>query len=95
VHVDASTLTWQPVSEGVRSSKVAVLVVGLSSTDKILTHTLRGMSALAKAGANVQPGKSADFMIATPLPKNVVRLRFVVRESETGRMGTADLAVRR
>jgi hypothetical protein len=43
----------------------------------------------------VQPGKSADFMITTSLPKNVVRLRFVVRESETGRMGTADLAVGR
>ena len=95
VHVDASTLTWQSASDGLRSSKVAVLVVGLSSTDKILTHTLHGMSALAKAGANMQPGKSADFVITTPLPKNVVRLRFVVRESETGRMGTADLAVGR
>jgi VWFA-related protein len=96
VHVDASTLSWQVASEGALSAKVAVLVVGLSSSDKILTHTLHSMSALAKAGADLkQPGKVADFVIASPLPKGVVRLRFVVRETETGRMGTADLAVAR
>lgn len=95
VHVDASMLTWQSASEGVRSAKVAVLVVGLSSSDKILTHTLHSMSALAKARADLQqPGKTADFVIATPLPKGIVRLRFVVRDAETGRMGTADLLLR-
>ena len=96
VHVDASTLTWQPGSEGARSAKVAVLVVGLSSSNRILTHTLHSMTALAKAGANLQQsGKTADFEIACPLPKNVVRLRFVVRETETGHMGTADLPISR
>jgi len=95
VLVDASTLTWQSASDGVQSAKVEVLVVGLSSTDKILTHTLQSMTAVAKAGANLQSGKMADFTIASPLPKGVVRLRFVVREAETGRMGTADLAASR
>ena len=95
IHVDASTLIWQPASDGVQSTKVTVLVVGLSSTDKILTHTLQSMSAVAKAGADLQPGQRAGFMIASPLPKGVVRLRFVVRETETGRMGTADLAIPR
>ncbi len=94
VHVDASTLTWQSASDGVRSAKVAVLVVGLSSTDKVLAHTLHSMSAIAKAGADVQqPGKMADFGTTIPLLKGVVRLRFVVRDAETGRMGTADLMV--
>ncbi|MGD0443047.1 MAG: VWA domain-containing protein [Edaphobacter sp.] len=95
VHVDVSTLKWQSTNDGVQSTKVAVLVVGLSSTDKILTHTLLSMSAIAKTGADLEPGKMADFMIATPAPKGVVRLRFVVRETETGRMGTADLAIPR
>lgn len=96
VHVDSSTLTWQSAGEGVRSAKVAVLVVGLSSSDKILTHTLHSMSALAKAGADLQlPGKTANFMITSPLPKGVTRLRFVVREAESGRMGTADLPATR
>ena len=95
VRVDASGLTWVAASDGGRSAKVVVLVVGLSSSDKILTHTLHSMSALAKARADLQqPGKTADFVIATPLPKGIVRLRFVVRDAETGRMGTADLLLR-
>jgi hypothetical protein len=28
------------------------------------------------------------------LPRGVVRLRFVVRDVETGRMGTSDLSIR-
>ena len=95
VLVDASTLTWQSASDGVQSTKVAVLIVGLSSRDKILTHTLQSMTAVAKAGADLGPGKMTDFTIASPLPNGVVRLRFVVRETETGRMGTADLVIPR
>lgn len=94
VRVDASTLSWKSENEGVRSAKVAVLVVGLSSSGKVLTHTLRSMTAMAKAGADLQaPGKTADFSIASALVKGVVKLRFVVRDAETARMGTADLVV--
>ena len=95
VHVDASSLAWQAMSDGGSSAKVVVLVAGLSSSNKILTHTVQTMSALAKPGGDLtQPGKMANFLITTPLPKGVVRLRFVVREVETGRMGTSDLSIR-
>ena len=95
MHVDASSLAWQTKSDGESSAKVVVLVAALSSSNKILTHTVQNMSAHAKPGANLtQPGKMADFSITTPLPKGVVRLRFVVRDVETGRMGTSDLSIR-
>jgi VWFA-related protein len=95
VHVDASSLAWQTTSDGGSSAKVVVLVAGLSSSNKLLTHTVQNMSALAKPGADLtQPGKAANFLITTPLPKGVVRLRFVVREVETGRIGTSDLNIR-
>jgi hypothetical protein len=52
------------------------------------------MTALAKAEADLQqPGKMADFTISTQPAKGVTRLRFVVRETETGRMGTVDISV--
>jgi hypothetical protein len=96
VHVDASTLTWQSAGDGEQSAKVAVLAVGLSSSDKILSHTLHSMSAMAKAEADLkQPGKVADFVIALPPAKGVARIRFVVRDAQTGHMGTADLNVKR
>ena len=94
VHVDASTLTWHSTNEGTSSTRVAVLIVGLSSKDKILSHTLQSMSATTKNGADLQTsGKTADFLITSSLPKGVERLRFVVREMETGRIGTADVAL--
>jgi hypothetical protein len=94
VHVDASTLSWHFTNEGTSTTKVAVLVVGLSSKDKIQSHTLQSMSAITKGGADIQTsGKTADFLITIPLPKSVERLRFVVREADTGRMGTADLTL--
>ena len=61
VRVDASGLTWAAASDGARSAKVVVLVVGLSSSDKILTHTLHTMSAEAKAGADLQQAGTAVF----------------------------------
>jgi VWFA-related protein len=94
VHVDATMLSWQPAENGSHSVKVAILVVALSAKDKILAHTLRSETALARAGADLQQaGKNADFIIPTPLPKGATRLRFVVRETATGRMGTADIKV--
>jgi VWFA-related protein len=94
VHVDASTLTWHSTNEGTSTTKVAVLVVGLSSKNKILSHTLQSMSAITKGGADLQtPGKTADFLITSQLPKSIEHLRFVIREMETGRMGTADVTL--
>jgi VWFA-related protein len=95
VHVDASSLAWQTTNDGGSSAKVVVLLAGLSSSNKILTHTVQNMSALAKPGADLtQLGRTANFSIMAPLPKGVVRLRFVVRDVETGRMGTSDLSIR-
>ena len=94
VHGDASILSWHFTNEGTSTTKVAVLVVGLSSKDKIQSHTLQSMSAITKGGAEIQTsGKTADCLISNPVPNSVERLRFVVRETETGRMGTADLTL--
>ncbi|MEI9978311.1 MAG: VWA domain-containing protein [Edaphobacter sp.] len=94
IHVDAGMLSWQPAQNGDHSAKVAILVVAFSTKDKILAHSLRSETAFAKAGTDLQqPGKDANFTIPTPLPKGTTRLRFVVRDTATGRMGTADLKV--
>jgi hypothetical protein len=52
------------------------------------------MSAITKGRADIQTsGKTADLLITIPLPKSVERIRFVVRETDIGRMGTADLTL--
>jgi hypothetical protein len=62
----------------------------------MLTHLLRGMSATAKAGTNLQePGRTADFALPVQPAPHAEALRFIVRDSATGRMGSFDLPLGR
>jgi hypothetical protein len=58
----------------------------------MLTHILHGMKAQAKPDADLRDAaKTADFRFtAEPAPKSAT-LRFIVRDSDTGRMGSVDL----
>ena len=68
------------------------MAVSLNGKNKMLGHTLLGMTASAKPGANLaDPSHTADFLfVAQPTPK-ATALRFIVRDSATGRMGSFDL----
>ena len=94
VKVNVPDLSWKPNSDSGSSASVYVLAVSLNSKNKPLGHTLLGMTANAKSDANLRdPAKTADFLFtAEPSPK-AASLRFVVRDSATGRMGTFDLAL--
>jgi hypothetical protein len=61
----------------------------------MLGHTLHGMKANVRPGANLtDPAKMTDFdFTALPAPK-ATTLRFIVRDNATGRMGSADLPLR-
>jgi hypothetical protein len=62
----------------------------------MLGHTLHGMTAIAKLGANLQDAaKVADFVFtALPLPR-ATTLRFIVRDNATGRTGSVDLPLKK
>ncbi len=99
VHVGASELTWKPVDDGSSTASVAVLAVYLDKKGKMVAHTLHGMTAHAREGTNLRDAaKTADFAFtvepAGKAAKNVASLRFVVRDTGTGRMGTFDMGVR-
>jgi VWFA-related protein len=95
VHVGASALTWKPVDDGSSTASVAVLAVFLDKKGKMVAHTLHGMTAHAREGANLRDdSKTADFgFTVEPSPKEAkaATLRFVVRDGATGRMGTFDM----
>ncbi len=95
IHTETSNLTWQTTSTGTREAKVSVLAVALSQKNKILSHTLQTMTATAKPTAQLQlPGTTVALAITTTPAKGATRLRFVVRDAATGRMGTTDLPLR-
>jgi len=92
VRVGVSTLTWRPNIDGSATASVYVMAVSLNTKNAMLAHVLHGMKAEAKSGTDLRDtARSADFhFAAAPAPK-AATLRFIVRDSATGRMGSFDL----
>jgi VWFA-related protein len=94
VRVGAPQLTWKTQADGSAVASVYVMAVSLNAKGKVLEHTVHGMKATAKAGTNLQdPAHFATFLFTAPAVPKAGRLRFVVRDSASGRMGSCDLAV--
>jgi len=94
VHVAAPGLTWTPAANGGNTAQAEVLGASLSAGNKVLAHTLRAMTANATAAADVHsPSLPADFTITLARPKGTAKMRFVVRDSSSGKMGSFDLIV--
>lgn len=96
VHVGASELTWEPAADGGASAHVAVMAVSLSHQGKMISHSLHGMTANARAGVNLRDStRTADFSFTVRPASKAATLRFVVRDAATGRMGSFDLVLTR
>lgn len=93
VHVPAADLSWTPQQDGSARASVAVMAVSLDRKNKMLAHTLRGMTLSARAGTNLQEvGKLADFELAARPDPKAVTIRWIVRDAASGRIGSLDLA---
>jgi VWFA-related protein len=92
VRVGTPELTWKPRGDGTSVASVYVMAVSYNAKKKMLGDTVHPMKASAKAGTDLRdPKRQADFsFLVTALPKTTM-LRFVVRDSATGRMGSMDL----
>jgi len=94
VHAAAANLAWKLKDDGSATASVYILAVSLNAKGKMLGHTLHGMTANAKPGAQLtDPAKTADFAFPVQPMANAATLRFVVRDNATGRMGSADLSL--
>jgi hypothetical protein len=96
IHVGVAGLNWKPNADGSATASVYVMAASLDGKDKMQGHTLHGMTANAGPSANLSDAaKTADFTFAAqPMPK-AATLRFIVRDSATGRMGSVDLPLAR
>jgi VWFA-related protein len=93
VHVQSSGLSWHADERGDQSAQVQVMAVALSPTNAILGHRLQSMAAHSLATLNAAgENHDAAFAIEFAAPPKTRTLRFVVRDSSTGHMGTADLS---
>jgi VWFA-related protein len=96
VRTGAADLTWEPQPDGSATAWVYVMAASLDAKNKMLSHTLQGMIASAKPGVDLRDAaRTADFQFTvSPAPKSTT-LRFIVRDSTTGRMGSVDLPIAR
>jgi VWFA-related protein len=94
VHVSSPGLDWTRQEDGSSVASVYVLAVSLNAKGKIVDHIDHPMTAIAKSGTNLRDeSRTADFLITLPITAKAARLRFVVRDSATGRMGSVDMPV--
>jgi VWFA-related protein len=92
VRAGAAGLTWKPQPDGSATASVYLMAVSLNRKNRMLDHTLQRMTAKAKAGVSLSdPARTADFLITATAPPKATTLRFIVRDSATGSMGSFDL----
>ena len=92
VRVSAPGLTWKTQEDSTSVASVYVMAVAYDAKGKMLTHIDHPMTATAQPTANLRDDlKTANFTITAPIPAKATRLRFVVRDSATGRMGSLDI----
>jgi hypothetical protein len=92
VRAGVANLTWKPNPDGSATASVYIMAVALDAKDKMLAHTLLGMRADARPGADLHdPARTADFIMTAPEAPKSSALRFIVRDSATGRMGSFDI----
>jgi VWFA-related protein len=95
IHAGAANLTWKLRDDGSATASVYIMAVSLNAKGKMLGHTLLGMTANAKPGANLSdPAKTADFAFTAQPAAKATTLRFIVRDNATGRMGSDDLLLK-
>ena len=94
VRVAAPALTWQPKDDGSSTASVYIMAVSFNAKNRMLNHTLHGMLANAKPGVDLRdPSRLADFVFSATAAPKATGLRFIVRDSTTGRMGSVDLTL--
>ena len=91
LHARSSDLSWAAENDA-QKARVEVLVVALSARGAIVGHSLQSETASTASGMDVRaPEQRVRFTAPDVSVRQATRLRFVVRDEHSGRMGTFDL----
>jgi VWFA-related protein len=90
LQVDAGEMTWRDKPEGKRHADTIVLAVCFSARQKMLSRQITMLGLETSSNANLQGVTETLQRKVTP-PPGTVRIRFVLRDAVSGRVGTADV----
>jgi VWFA-related protein len=90
VLVDAGELQWTPQEDGTRLAELSILGVAFNSKDKVLRQDAEEFKE--RIHDTDQPnGKQVSFRFAISVPSGASRVRFVVRDAGTGKIGSVEI----
>jgi VWFA-related protein len=90
VSVETKALDFEQKADGVPQAEVTVMVASFNRDNKMIAHQIQEMQARQKPGT--EPASTTEFRIPVTIPGGTTRVRVIVRDTVTGKMGTADLA---
>jgi len=85
-----SSLSWTPADDGSSQAEVSIVVVCFSAKGKVLMHRVDEKTLTSRLPNRTRAGEEIFSITANP-PAGAARIRFVVRDTVTGHLGTADL----
>jgi VWFA-related protein len=84
-------LNWTDTPNGQHQAEVSVVVVAFSPKNKALGHFGTELVARTAGDPAKSPESLAPFSVPYVIPPNTARIRFVVRDAVTGKIGTVEL----
>ena len=94
VRVGAADLVWKPADDGTSMASVYIMAASMDAKNKMIGHVTQAMKATAKSGTDLHAASHfADFIVVAPTNSKAKSLRFVVRDSASGKMGSADVSL--
>jgi len=90
ISATAKELSWTPRADGSSFAEVTGMVVAFDGKGKILAHSAHELQAERKA--NQTSPETVVFQVPVDIPKGTKRMRFVVRDAVSAKIGTADVA---
>lgn len=92
--VVAKDLAWKEQGDGSRIAEVTVMMVYYDAKGKQISHQAKEMKEKLSMADDIGTGKRCGFLIASSTPSKATRVRFVVRDANNGKMGSANLALK-
>ena len=88
--VDGAGLTWGDLPNGERGEQVIILAAALSTTGKVIDTIVKKFEVLEPTGTERSSHKLIAISFSGNVPKDASRFRFIIRDSQTGRIGIKD-----
>ncbi len=89
MRVSTQALNWRTMSDGSLEAEVTLAAACFNRQGKMMAHTAEERTAHLAGNRQTLQGMT-DFPLTMPIPKHTARVRFVVRDATTGKIGTMD-----